>query len=169
MSAVMPTESEIGTSTGSGSDECVSAADFPAWLYAEITVGNEYRVVSIFHVTTPAGVVPYWYEDSENQHRGLPLLRSLRPTLLGDYGSYLQEGENLQWFVAICKVKDDLPDPLLAVQVIRWLDRRKISIASDLAKNSVATAMKAVQEGVKRRRKEFDQVMSIITGMSQKP
>ena len=146
--------------------DCVAPKDFPAWFFAEIVVASEPHVVSIFHVRTPSGIVPYWYEDPENQHRGLPLLKSMKPSLLGDYGSFLALDNNMQLFVSLCKALDDLPDPLIGVQVIRWMSRRQNTDGVDGASLADFTknAMAAVTQGIERRRAEFEQVMSYITG-----
>lgn len=146
--------------------EWVSPEEFPDWFFVEVIIGNEFRVASIFHVKTPAGKVPYWYEDPENQHRGLPLLTSMKPELLGDYGSFLEDGNNMKLFVALCKSINDLPDPLLAVQAIRWINRRQLDLSADL--QSVASqAINSVTQGIKRRRREFEHVMNLIMGGSK--
>lgn len=149
-----------------GVDDCASADEFPAWYYAEIKTGGEPRVVSLFHVNTHAGLVPYWYEDPESKYRGLPLLKTLEPVLLGDYGSYLAKGSNMQTFVALCKTLDDLPDPLLAVQVIRSIERRQEQggvAAGELGK-MVVQALQSNIVSQRKRRAEFNRVMDIITG-----
>lgn len=166
MGALMSESDEVGSS--GGVDECVSTEQFPAWFYAEIVIGNEYRVVSIFHVHTPAGLVPYWYEDHENPHRGLPLTKALRPVLLGDYGSYLAEADNMAWFVALCRVLDDLPDPLQTVQVIRWLVRRGIAYGHN-ARTDAANALAEVTASMKRRQSDFEKIWSLITGYARPP
>lgn len=151
-------------------NEFVSPQAFPAWYFAEIVVAGEFRVVSIFHVSTPSGVVPYWYEDPDNQHRALPLFKSLNATLLGDYGSFLARDSNLQIFVAICKTIDDLPDPLLAVQTIRWVNRRQMDkrYQSSHLHELVTEGLNFVKYNIRRRRKEFEHVMAVIFGAGKK-
>lgn len=146
-------------------EECVLAVDFPAWYYAELLIGGEARVISVFHVKTPSGVIPYWYEDPENQHRGLPLTKSMRPKLLGDYGSILAAENNIKIFVAICLEIDDLPDPLLAVQVIQWVNAQQSPWMENI-QPAISDALRDVNCRLKQRRQEFERVMGILMGKS---
>ncbi len=142
-------------------EETAKAEHFPAWHYAAITIGSERRVVAIFHSQTPAGPVPFWYDDPENPQRALPLLMSMSPENLGDYGEYLKRDENMRVFVAICKAIQDLPDPLFAIQAIEWVKAR--NIFSETNQRMVALqAMNAVEIAAQRRRRHFDQVISAL-------
>ena len=146
--------------------DCVSPEDFPAWCFAEIKSGDGLRVVSIFHVKTPNGVVPYWYDDPENQHLGLPLLQSFEPVLLGDYGHFLSPPERMNMFIILCKAIDDLPDPLLGTQAIRWVENKGFANArNEDLRGHMLNAVDTIAMETRRRRVEFERVMGIIAGI----
>lgn len=147
-----------------GLDECVKAEDFPAWCYAEIGTGSGSRVISIFHVNFNGTFIPYWYDDPENRHLGLPLYVSFKPVLLGDYASFLAESNHKMLFVAICKALNDLPDPLQCVQVIRWLENKGLGNALSEELNShVINAVNTIAMEIRNRRAEFHEVMRVLT------
>lgn len=145
-------------------EDYASPSDFPDWFFAEIDVSGQRRVASLFHVASPLGPVVYWFDDHEHPQRVMPLLTSMHPENLGDYGAFLQLGENMRSFVAVCKLLDDLPDPLYAMQVIRWMNRNAQRDEELDAPDLVRRAFQALRAQTVRRRADFDFVMSVLTG-----
>lgn len=139
-------------------EEVAPAAEFPPWHYAEVRIGKERRIVAVFHCETPAGLVAYWYDDPQHPQRALPLLRSMRPVCLGDYGLVLRQEDHMEIFVAICKAIDDLPVPLLMVQAIYWIKRRGLELATN-ERLVAKQAMSAVEQAAQRRRRAYDKVL----------
>lgn len=147
-------------------DQYVDPDEFPAWFYAEIeAAGGEKRVVSLFHVLTPVGNVVYWYDDSENPQRTMPLLSAMRPINLGDYGGFLQQDDNMSIFVALCKALQDLPDPLQAVQAIHWIVQRNLYDAKADLNRIVLQALHSTAQSTKQRRSEFEYMMRVLAGV----
>jgi hypothetical protein len=145
-------------------EEWSSPAEFKNWHFAEISIGRSRQVCSVFHSNTPVGVVPYWFDDPEHPQRALPLLKSMEPTNLGDYGDILKRGDNMSVFVALCKLLDDLPDPLMSVQCIHWIEqRRNLKDQTDKAQ-SAKSALHGVQLHLAQRRRDFDQLMQRLCG-----
>lgn len=142
----------------------VSAKDFPAWHYVELKIGEERRVAAVFHNETPAGTIPFWYDDPDHPQRALPLLESMEPINLGDYGSVLQRDKNMEIFVALCKAIDDLPEPLITVQCIQWLNERQMFTPGS-ARIAVRHALNSIDMALKRRRSAFDDVMTRLCGL----
>lgn len=149
--------------------DCVSPYEFPAWFFAEVELGGDKRVVSIIHVQTPTGPVPYWVEDPDNQHRGLPLFKVMNPRLLGDYGTILERPLHMSIFVGLCHHLQDLPDPLTCVQVIEWVNQNRklvptLQASSPVLMEAIAKAVESIQAVIQTRREAFQMVMSFITG-----
>ena len=142
---------------------CASPLDFPNWHYVEASIGRSRQVCAIFHSNTPAGLVPYWYDDPDHPQRALPLLTSMSPVSLGDYGTILARGRNMSIFVGICKAIDDLPDPLVAVQVIHWIEKR-LKPDEDVSRFAIRQALHAIQIHQDHRRQDFEHVMQILCG-----
>lgn len=154
-----------------GDYDCVSPYDFPSWFFAEVELGGMTRVVSILHVQTPTGPIPYWFEDAENQHRGLPLYKVMNPHLLGDYGTILENPLNMAIFVGLCHHLHDLPDPLTCVQVIQWVNHHEklaptLPSSSPVLIRAIAQAASSLELMLQARREEFRMVMLFITGKS---
>lgn len=147
-------------------DQYVDPDDFPAWFYAQVEAGGgEKRVVSLFHVLTPVGNVVYWYDDPENPQRTMPLLSAMRPINLGDYGGFLQQGENMSIFVALCKALEDLPDPLQAVQAIHWINQRNLYDAKADVNRVALQSLHSIEQSTKHRRSEFEYMMRVLGGV----
>jgi hypothetical protein len=145
-------------------EEWADPQEFKNWQFAEISIGRTKQVCSIFHSATPVGVVPYWFDDPDHPQRALPLLKSMAPVNLGDYGSILKQGDNMLIFVALCKLLDDLPDPLVSVQCIHWIEqRRNVKEQSDKSQ-AAKMSLHAVQLHLSQRRREFDQIMQRLCG-----
>lgn len=139
-------------------EDCAPFQDFPESHYVEIDVGSERRVALIVHCETPLGTLPFWYDDSLHPQRALPLLQAFKPRDLGDYGAILGRNRNMEIFVAMCKVLNDLPDPLVAVQCIQWLQGRN-PVAATSGRMLVRQALSAVDMALRRRRHEADHVL----------
>lgn len=149
-------------------DECVDAVSFPNWHFAEANIGQTRQVCSIFHCQTPVGTVPYWYDDPDHPQRALPLLQSMSPIVLGDYGAVLARGRNKTIFVALCKVIDDLPDPLVTVQVIHWIESR-FKPTDEITRMVIKQGLHAIELYHKQRRRDFDFVFQMLCGADPAP
>ena len=143
--------------------QVVSAQIFRPWQFVELLEGVDLRVAQVFHVRSPDGEsIPFWSEDPEQPFRGMPLMSSMQPRVLGDYANVLAQPGNLQRFVMICTVLDDLPEPLLAVQVIRDLARRRLE--ADAA--HVRASLQSVRASLQARRDVFLQVRARLRSLS---
>lgn len=140
-------------------EEWASPEEFKNWHFAEVNIGRRRQVCSIFHSTTPIGVVPYWYDDPDYPQRALPLLKSMSPKNLGDYGTILKSEKNRSIFVALCKILDDLPDPLITVHCIQWIDQRRMFKENTDTILMVNNALNGVYLQMTKRRREFETLM----------
>lgn len=146
-------------------EEWACPDDFRNWHFVELNIGKHRHVCSIVHCDTPLGIVPYWYDDHDHPQRALPLLKSMEPVDLGDYGMILQRGENMAIFVALCKILDDLPDPLIAVQCIQWISERKSLREHPDKVRTTRSALHGIQVHLTSKRREFDQLMQRLCGI----
>jgi hypothetical protein len=144
-------------------EECADSRTFPAWHFAEVTIGDERRIVAISTVETPTGPVPFWYDDPEHPDRLMPLLASMNPVNLGDYATFIHRDDNMSLFVSLCKAIEDLPEPMYAVQAIDWIRRR--GVLNEANQKMVAKqALNAVEQATRKRRGEFDRLLFQLCG-----
>ena len=138
----------------------VDVDEFPSWFFAEVDgVGDDPWQVLLVHVETPGGLTVYWGDDPERPRRVFPLMDSMNPKLLGDYGTFLKEKGHLPLFVALSKVLQDLPEPLLVVQVIQRLKSRGVKGTEPFPENTVRAALEWVQKRHERRRAALDEAL----------
>lgn len=144
-------------------DRCASPIEFPNWHFAEVSIGSARQACAICHCSTPAGTIPYWYDDPERPQHALPLIQSMSPIMLGDYGAVLARGRNKSIFVALCKVISDLPDPLLTVQVIYWIEKR-LAPNENVSPLDIRQALNAIELYQQKRRHDIELVFQALYG-----
>lgn len=118
-------------------DACVSWREFHPWTFVLLrNVGDGTRVASVHHLKKEDGVEVLWSDDPDRLTELRPLLESMGPLSLGTYEAILESPGCMEIFAAVCRATQDLPEPLLAVQVIHWvMSRRALSLdaGADLA------------------------------------
>lgn len=149
-----------------------SSEQFLAGHFAEITLQGIKTIVEVFHNDCIDDAVPegspgrtkkvaYYWIDPEHPERGTPLFQALNPVNLGPYERIISDPAHKAAYTALVGVAQEIPDGLLMVRAIYWIQKRGGIDAYD-PKLIAKQALSAVSTAAANARKEHDRQMQSV-------